>query len=284
MQFRGPLIPPETPPEGGHSRGFREVSRFQYYLYSQGKGPSQLMCYVVVMLSVGQGALVLDLPQEELRLPPAPDGRAAGRGSGRQAAAGSCAGHACAVRALSLGSRSAVPGPSRTAPTPARPRRTPRRHCGAPKARRGCAAGPRAPGTAQPYPALRDSEAAAAAAGSSAHAPWQKRPITAAVPPRAATSGMRPAAGGALVTSPAEALRRHFRLEARSPVSGVLRVSVTCQIKKMKQPIHTKPDKYTRSPLHHKHLAEDVHSGVSSHAQNTTHPVEKSMTAVYCIS
>ena len=47
------------------------------------------------------------------------------------------------------------------------------------------------------------------------------------------------------------------------------RVSVTCQIKKMEQPIHSKPDKYTRSPLHHERLVEDVHSGVSSRAQNT---------------
>lgn len=47
------------------------------------------------------------------------------------------------------------------------------------------------------------------------------------------------------------------------------RVSVTCQIKKMEQPIHSTSDKYTGSPLHPKHLVEDGHSGVSSHAQNT---------------
>lgn len=47
------------------------------------------------------------------------------------------------------------------------------------------------------------------------------------------------------------------------------RVSVTCQIKKLEQPIHSKPDKYARSPLRCERVVEDVHSDVSSHVQNT---------------
>ncbi|XP_040975110.1 uncharacterized protein LOC121232505 isoform X2 [Aquila chrysaetos chrysaetos] len=52
-------------------------------------------------------------------------------------------------------------------------------------------------------------------------------------------------------------------------------VSVTCQTKKMEQPIHSTPDKYTRSPLHPEHLVEDVHSGVSSHARTRLTPWRK---------
>ncbi|GAB0195259.1 hypothetical protein GRJ2_001991200 [Grus japonensis] len=62
------------------------------------------------------------------------------------------------------------------------------------------------------------------------------------------------------------------------------RVPVTCQIKMPEQPIHSKPDKHSRSMLHHERLVADVHSDVFSHAENTTQPLDKSVTAAYCIS
>ncbi|XP_074457352.1 DNA polymerase beta-like isoform X1 [Larus michahellis] len=37
--------------------------------------------------------------------------------------------------------------------------------------------------------------------------------------------------------------------------------SVTCQIRQLEQPICSKPDKRTRSPLRHERLVEDVRSG-----------------------
>ncbi|KAK2527391.1 hypothetical protein Q9233_007923 [Columba guinea] len=54
-------------------------------------------------------------------------------------------------------------------------------------------------------------------------------------------------------------------------------------MKKLEQPVHSQPEEHARSPLHPEPLVGDAHSGVSSHAQNMAHLLEKIITAARCI-